>query len=129
MTKPKVITLCGSSRFVDVMAVCSWILERDEGAIALSLHLLPWWYPDCPEHHLAEAEGVAVSMDELHLRKIDLADEVFVVNVGHYIGSSTSNEIRYATELVKPIRWFTDDPVGTLVSTMMDAARNAASQR
>lgn len=40
----KVITICGSSRFVDVMAVCAWLLERDERAITLGLHLLPRWY-------------------------------------------------------------------------------------
>src|ERR1700690_913647 len=109
MTKPKIITLCGSSRFVDIMAVCAWLLERDESAIAMSLHLLPHWYPNCPDHHLAEAEGVALAMDELHLRKIDLCDEIFVVNVGDYVGSSTLNEIKYAQDLNKPIRWYTHD--------------------
>jgi len=38
--RPKIITLCGSSRFVDVMAVVGWLLERDEGAITMGLHLL-----------------------------------------------------------------------------------------
>ena len=53
--KRKIITLCGSSRFVDVMAVCSWLIERDEQAIALTLHLLPVWYAgDLPDDHLAE---------------------------------------------------------------------------
>lgn len=73
--KPKVVVLCGSSRFADVMAVCSWLIGRDEKAITMGLHFLPVWYPNCPEHHLAEHEGVAEHMDELHLRKIDLADE------------------------------------------------------
>lgn len=125
--KPKVIVLCGSSRFVDIMAVCAWILERDEGAIALDLHLLPHWY--CAENipdHLAEHEGVAEAMDRLHLHKIDMADEIFVVNVNHYIGSSTTNEVNYAMSLNKPIRWYTNDHVGEKVNALIDASINAA---
>lgn len=73
--KPKIVVLCGSSRFVQYMAVCAWIIERDEKAIALGLHLLPAWYPNIPDHHLAEHEGCAAEMDELHLRKVDLAKD------------------------------------------------------
>ena len=118
-TKPKIVVCCGSSRFVDVMAVCCWLLERDEGAIALGLHLLPQWYPNVPEHHLAEHEGVADKMDELHLRKIDLADEIFVVNCEGYIGSSTTNEIAYAEKLGKPVRYFLSDRVLDTLQKMM----------
>lgn len=110
---PKVVTLCGSSRFVDVMAVCAWIIERDEKAIAMALHLLPLWYSaDLPDDHLAEHEGVSVAMDALHLRKIDMATEIFVVNRRDYIGDSTRREIEHAKALGKPIRWYTGDPVG-----------------
>lgn len=101
------------------MSVCAWLLERDEGAIVLSLHLLPCWYPNCPDDHLAEAEGVAGRMDELHLRKIDLADEIYVVNVNGYIGSSTQNEIKYAQSLNKHIRWFTESVIGEEVRKML----------
>ena len=107
--KPKIICLCGSSRFVDIMAVVGWLLEKDEGAIILSLHLLPQWYPNVPEHHLAEAEGVAEQLDELHLRKIDLANEIFVIDWNKYIGQSTTREIEYATIQNKPIRYITQE--------------------
>ena len=107
--KPKIICLCGSSRFVDIMAVVGWLLEKDEGAIILSLHLLPQWYPNVPEHHLAEAEGVAEQLDELHLRKIDLANEIFVIDWNKYIGQSTAREIEYATIQNKPIRYITQE--------------------
>lgn len=128
--KPPVITLCGSSRFVDVMAVCAWLLERDEGAIAMSLHLLPPWYNggNVPADHLAESEGVAANMDDLHLRKIDLSDAVFVVDVGNYIGESTMREVKYATAKGVPIRWFTDDPLGARVLAMLGAAPPAPVQ-
>ena len=62
--KPKVIVLCGSSRFADIMAVCAWILERDELAITMGLHLLPEWY-GAPESHVAESEGCAKEMDTI----------------------------------------------------------------
>lgn len=119
----KIVVLCGSSRYVDVMAVCSWLIERDEQAIVMSLHLLPWWYENVDQipDHLAEHEGVADAMDELHLRKIDLADEIFVVNHDDYIGDSTKKEIKYTQSIGKPIRWFTHDAVGDQVRLMMQS--------
>lgn len=103
--RPKVVCLCGSSRFVAEMACISWALERDEGAIVLSLHLLPRWYPHTAPDHQAEAEGKKEHFDELHLRKIDLADQVLVVNIGGYIGDSTRREIAYAEAHGKPVRY------------------------
>lgn len=110
----KTICLCGSSKFVDVFAVVAWILERDEQAITTGLHLLPWWYGAAPDHQ-AEAEGVAESFNELHLRKIDQADEIFVVNCKDYIGDDTRREIKYAQGHGKPIRFYMTDPVGDIV--------------
>jgi hypothetical protein len=106
MDQPKVITLCGSSRFVDIMAVVAWILERDEGAIVMGLHLLPWWYsPDLPADHLAEHENVASKMDELHLRKIDRSQEIIVIDENNYIGDSTRREIEYAKNTGKAVKY------------------------
>ena len=103
----KVITLCGSSKYCDIMAVCAWLLERDEHAITMGLHLLPLWYFKNPVYdHLAESEDCVGVMDALHLKKIDLADEAFVVDFNGYVGSSTTNEINYATNSQKPIRYF-----------------------
>ncbi len=103
MDKPRIICLCGSSRFVAEMAVIAWTLEK-EGNIVLGLHLLPESYGP-PTDHLAEHEGVAEKMDELHLRKIDLADLLMIVNIGGYIGDSTRNEIKYATACGKLITY------------------------
>ena len=119
MDKTKIVVLCGSSRFVDLMAVCAWLIERDEKAITMGLHLLPQWYAaDIPDH-LAEHEGVADEMDKLHLKKIDLADEIFVVNFNDYIGSSTKAEIEYTQAQNKKIRWYTHDPIGQKVNEMV----------
>ena len=124
--RPKIITLCGSSRFIEVMAVCGWLLEKEEGAITMGLHLVPGWYTRA-HHHLAEEEGVAAKMDALHLQKIDMSDEIFVVNVGHYIGDSTSREVEYALYTRKiPVRWFTNDPLGHRVR---DTINNTPASR
>ncbi|MCF8034689.1 MAG: hypothetical protein K9K66_04340 [Desulfarculaceae bacterium] len=126
--RPKVVTLCGSSRFCDVMAVVAWIIERDERSITMGLHLLPGWYSEELAnaeqlvHHLAENEGCAEEMDRLHLAKIDLADEVFVVNYNDYIGASTGVEVEYAKAKGKPLRWFTHDRVGNKVKKIIQAA-------
>jgi len=123
--RPKIVVMCGSSRYVDIMAVCEWLIQRDELAITMGLNLLPSWYcqgkiPD----HLAENEGCAKEMDELHLRKIDIADEIFVVNFRDYIGESTSREIKYAQDKGKKIRWYNCDEIGATVQSLI--ARLAA---
>jgi len=53
----------------------------------------------------AEQDSVKAKLDELHLRKIDLADEILVLNVGGYIGESTRNEIEYAKLIGRTIRY------------------------
>ncbi|MFT2753186.1 hypothetical protein [Clavibacter sp. Sh2088] len=47
------------------------------------------------------------ALDAVHLRKIDLADRVLVVNPGGYVGESTRREIAYARAAGKPVA-FTD---------------------
>ena len=44
-------------------------------------------------------------LDDMHKRKIDMADEIFVINVGGYIGESTRSEIEYAKMTGKAIRY------------------------
>lgn len=128
MQKPKIIVMCGSSKFVELMAVCEWLIERDELAITMGLNLLPSWYPDCPPDHLAENEGCAKEMDELHLRKIDLADEIFVVDWDNYIGESTSIEIKYAEIHGKSVRYFTKDFVGQEVCRLITSRCSGAEK-
>lgn len=102
--RPKVICICGSTRFVGEMAVKAWELEK-QGIIVLSPHLLPQWYAGVKEHHQAEAEGVSGTLDQLHLCKIDMADEVLVFNAGGYIGERTKVEVDYAKAKNKPISY------------------------
>ena len=44
-------------------------------------------------------------LDDMHKRKIDMADEIFVINVGGYIGESTRSEIEYAIQTGKPVHY------------------------
>ena len=111
--KPRIITLCGSSRFCALMAVLAWELEKG-GVIALGLHLLPQEYCVQKEmiaddkgeiHHIGEQQGVEDIMDALHFKKIEMADSIFIVNKDGYIGESTRREIEYAKHLGKPISY------------------------
>ena len=71
------------------------------------INYLPKWYAELQGwkelDHFGEQSGRKKVLDELHLRKIDLADEVFVINKDGYIGESTKREIEYAKAKGKPI--------------------------
>ena len=103
MKRPKIITLCGSTRFYDEFQKANYDLTM-AGYIVLSVG----FYPHHPEIH---GEGVGatdkqkIALDELHKRKIDLSDEIFVLNIGGYIGDSTRSEIEYARKLKLPITY------------------------
>jgi hypothetical protein len=101
--RPQIICLCGSSRFIDHMAVAAWELEK-QGYIVLQMHLLPAWYTQHDDHQ-AEHEGVAEQMDALHLEKIKLADRVIVIapDPTQYYGDSTKREIAFAQSIGKPV--------------------------
>jgi len=102
--KPEIICICGSSKFVAEMAIFRWELEKSGKVITLGLHLLPLSYIKVRDHG-AENEGIAAIMDELHFRKIDISDKVFIFNYGGYIGESTRNEIEYTKKIGKPITY------------------------
>ncbi|MBE3086472.1 MAG: hypothetical protein IMZ64_09680, partial [Bacteroidetes bacterium] len=51
------------------------------------------------------SETTKPMLDDMHKSKIDLADEIFVINVGGYIGSSTKSEIEYAVKTNKPVKY------------------------
>ena len=86
----KVITLCGSTRFKDEFLEAQKRLTLD-GNIVISVGLFGHSGDD-----EVWTEGVKDMLDRQHLAKIDLADEIFVINVGGYIGDSTRREIAYA---------------------------------
>ena len=96
--RPKVICLCGSTRFKEAFEKA----ERDialRGEICLTVGLF------------GHMEGLDMqgkdkaNLDQLHLRKIDMSDEVLVLNVGNYIGASTAREIGYCEIVGKPVKY------------------------
>lgn len=101
--RPKIVCLCGSTRFTPLMMMMEWEYAK-KGILAFGWFVRPV-AKDSQEDHLAEKEGVHELFDELHKRKIDLADEVLVLNVGGYIGESTRSEINYAEAHGKPVRY------------------------
>ncbi len=109
--KTEVITMCGSTRFADLMAAIAWEYEK-LGKIVLRVNYIPEWYAVMEKwtesSHGAEQSGLKIKLDELHCRKIDLSDKLFVCNVDGYIGQSTKNEIEYAKNLGKPIFYIWD---------------------
>lgn len=99
---PEIVCLCGSTRFVDHFN--HWRKQLTEhGKIVLSIEIVTTQSKESDPQHIDP--DLKRRLDELHLRKIDLADRVMVLNVGGYIGDSTKNEIAYAKRMRKPIDW------------------------
>lgn len=90
--RPKVVCLCGSLRFQS--------LFRSERRRLTSLGVIVLG-PEAVSDELTPSRRKALG--ELHLRRIDLADEVRVVSEGGYVGSATRREIEYAREKQKVI--------------------------
>ena len=95
----KVIPLCGSTRFKDEFIETQKRLSL-QGNIVISVGLFG---------HSGDKEvwqdGVKEMLDDMHKRKIDMADSIYVINVGGYIGSSTRSEIEYAIAHGKTVEY------------------------
>lgn len=96
----KVITLCGSTKFKEEFMSVQKRLTL-EGHIVISVGL----FGHSGDNEVWD-EGIKEMLDDMHKRKIDMADEIFVINVGGYIGSSTKCEIEYAKSKGLPIKYY-----------------------
>lgn len=96
INRPKIVCLCGSTRFMDAFEEAAR-RETLAGKIVLTIH-----------GGGQEIHGTPLKrkMDELHLHRITMADEILVLNVGGYVGSSTRNEIDFARLFGKKVRWW-----------------------
>ena len=106
-----IITLCGSTKFTDEMLVKQWELTK-AGHIVLTWCVLPQSYIDrefgigMSDHaHIGDQEGVKETIDAVHKKKIDLSDEIIVINVNDYIGESTKSEILHALKGRKTVKY------------------------
>lgn len=107
--KPKVICLCGSTKFKDAFTRAQ-LEETLKGKVVLTI--------GCSMKsdqeifgHMSPEELITTkrALDQLHFRKIELADEVLILNVNGYIGISTCDELNYARALNKTI-YFLETP-------------------
>jgi len=105
MGKRKIVCLCGSTRFMDVFAAAN-SSETRAGNIVLAVGCDMRTDPAVADMSTGERVTLKVALDELHLDKIDMADEVLVLNVGGYVGESTMREVQYARDLGKPVRYW-----------------------
>lgn len=98
----KIVTLCRSSKYKDEFEKVQLDLTL-QGNIVLSLPIF------------SQNDGLVLSdeqlnmLSEMHKQKIDIADEIFVVNPNGYIGNSTKQEIEYAISINKPVNYLTKE--------------------
>ena len=95
MNDIKVVTICGSMRYSKEMQKIAWDLELNNR----------WATIQCVycglEHENTSEDWEALEV--CHLKKIDISDAIYVVNINGYIGNHTRQEIEYATKLGKEI--------------------------
>ncbi len=99
MKKYNVITLCGSTKFKEEFLE----IQKDltlKGNIVISVGL----FGHAGDDEVWE-EDTKEMLDDMHKRKIDMANEIFVINKDGYIGSSTRSEIEYAKSMGKCIKY------------------------
>ena len=104
ITKPKIVCLCGSTKFMEAFQEANLKFTL-EGWIVLSVGTNTKSDAQLTRENYFNDPSIKIRLDELHKRKIDLSDEVFVLNVGGYIGESTRSEIDYAKAIGKPIKY------------------------
>jgi hypothetical protein len=97
--KYKIITLCGSTKFRD-----DFIAEQKRLTLAGNIVISVGLFGHSGDNEVW-SENTKEMLDDMHLRKIDLADEIFVINRDGYIGNSTKGEISYAIQSGKPVRY------------------------
>jgi hypothetical protein len=103
-TRPTIVCLCGSTRFFTAFQRANYE-ETMAGKIVLSVGFYPHSQDQAHGEQVGCTSEQKEALDQLHLRKIDLADEVLVLNVGGYIGDSTRREVAYAEQTGKLVRW------------------------
>ncbi len=113
LERPTIVCLCGSTRFYGVFSKLN-LEETLAGKIVLSIasdrQTEETIFDSMNE---IELEELKQKLDKLHFQKIDLADEILVVNVGGYVGESTTREIFYAQENRKHVRWLEPENIPT----------------
>jgi len=104
--KTEIVCYCGSLR----VALDAFKKAEYEAVLKGEIALLPCcMFVDIEREYGVESD-YKTKADDLHKRKIDIADKVFILNVGGYIGQSTRSEIDYALSISKPVEYL--EPIG-----------------
>jgi len=101
---PRVICYCGSLRFKNLFEKYEY-----ESVFKGEIALLPCCMFVDIEREYGALSDYKQKADEQHKRKIDICDEVFVINENGYIGESTRSEINYALSIGKPVRYMVSE--------------------
>lgn len=103
-----IITLCGSTRFEAEFAEVNQRLTL-AGCVVISLGMFR--LPDLPDYDwTVDGSDLKGRLGRVHFQKIRMADEVYIVDPGGYLGESTRREIAYAESLGKPVRYLSQEP-------------------
>ncbi len=118
---PKIICLCGSTRFKVLFEIEAALLAND-GHIVLTPSVYHHVDPNINPAGLDESHETITAEQEkiqnaLHLAKLQISDEVFIINLGGYIGSSTQAQIDFAKHQKIPIKWLETPTIATNVAT------------
>jgi len=106
--RANVITLCGSTRFKSEFETWNSRLTL-LGNVVISVGVFGHGYH--PYHREKYLDPKKPMLDQLHMQKIDMADEIFVIDPGFYVGESTRNEIDYARATGKGVRFLSMEDV------------------
>lgn len=105
MNRPPIVCLCGSTRFYEQFQKAN-LEETLKGRIVLTVGFMMHAKETVHGGNVGITNDQKKMLDDLHLRKIDLADEVLIINVGDYMGDSTKREAWYALQQQKRIRLY-----------------------
>lgn len=94
----KIITLCGSTKYKDMFLKINEQLTLDGNIV-----LMPGVFAHVDDIKITNEQKH--NLDKLHKKKIDMSDEIFVINVDNYIGESTKSEIEYAKMHNKVVKY------------------------
>lgn len=106
--RPVVVCLCGSTRFKDVFEKANEA-ETIAGRVVLSVGFFAGVMTD-DERRACLTPELKLALDDLHIQKIELADEILVLNVDGYVGDSTRREVWYTAMRSKKIRFLQPGP-------------------
>ncbi|TWD84206.1 methyltransferase family protein [Kribbella amoyensis] len=121
----KVITLCGSTRFEAEFAEVNQRLTM-EGYVVISLGMFS--LPDLPGYDwTADDSDLKGRLGGVHFQKIRMADELYIVDPGGYLGESTRREIAYAESLGKPVRYLSRERLDQLADGHQEVEGNSVT--